>query len=100
MRTGSPVVPRGQGQALGRDLGNFCVSRLERLYVANSEWAAQALECQRSDFPKIRDRCDRRCDPRSNQDLAILGGLTQARGGVDDGADGAVIEAPLKADLP
>ena len=56
MRAGSPLVPGGQAPALGGDLGNFCVSRLERLYVANSEWAAQALECQRSDFPKIRDR--------------------------------------------
>jgi len=57
-------------QAQSSSLGD-----LERLHVADGERTAQSLESERSDFPDVRYLGDCGCNSRSNQNLAILGGL-------------------------
>src|SRR5262245_59813609 len=72
---------------------------LERLHVADDEWPAQALECEWSDLLDVGHLGDCSGNSGSNQNLTVLGGFAQARGGIDHSADRAVIEAPLEADL-
>src|SRR5258707_473979 len=72
----------------------------ELRHVGDGERTAYALECEGSDFPDIRCLGDCSGNSGRNQNLAVRGGLAQARGSIDDRTDRTVVEAPLEADLP